>query len=132
MSKTCYNCGTENAQAETFCRQCGAALTGGHLQQSGIQAGTTEERVLWEKGDIQLTTHAVLIGMSSDSPDVVPLDTIYEVVQEENCIILRVKDGDDQQCFLEDPTELARLLQDHMDRPRHAHDRTDMGYIPPE
>ena len=131
MSKTCYNCGTQNADAETFCRQCGADLAG-HLQDGGIQAGAPEERVLWEKGDIQLTTQAVLIGMDSDSPDVVPLDTIYEVVLEERCVVLRVKDGDDKQCFLEDPTEFATLLQEQMDRPRYAHERKDMGYIPPD
>lgn len=132
MSKTCYNCGTEQAEADKFCRQCGASMMSGQLQHSGIQAGTTEERVLWEGGDVQLTTHAVLIGMESDSPNVIPLDTIYEVVQQERCLVLRVKDGEDATCFLDDPTHLGRLIQEQMDRPRHAHDRGESGYIPPD
>jgi hypothetical protein len=132
VSKTCYNCGTENAETEHFCHKCGASLSSGRLQNAGIQAGTAEERLLWERGDIQLTTEAVLIGMETATPDVVPLDTIYDVVLEERCVVLKVKDGDDKYCMLEDPGELAALLKDQMMRGRLSHGRTDMGYIPPE
>ena len=132
MSKTCYNCGTENGEVETFCRACGAALTHSQLQHAGIQAGTPEERVLWANGDIQLTTSAVLIGMDTDAPDVVPLETIYDVVVEERCVVLKVKDGDDQYCMLENPEELAAMVREQMFRPRLAHERTDKGYIPPD
>ena len=133
VSTTCYNCGTANSDADTFCRTCGAALGKlSDLQHSGIQAGAGEERTLWEKGDITLTTQAVLIGMDSDSPDVIPLETIYEVVQEERCVVLRVKDGDDKFCMLEDPSELAALVKDLMSRSRLAHERRDVGYIPPD
>ena len=124
MSKTCYNCGTENGDVETFCRTCGAALTQSQLQHAGIQAGTPEERVLWANGEIQLTTHAVLIGMDTDAPDVVPLETIYDVVVEERCVVLKVKEGDDQYCMLENPDELAALVKEQMFRPRLAHERT--------
>lgn len=133
VSKTCYNCGTENGDVERFCRTCGAALGSlSGLQQSGIQAGATEERILWENGEISLTTGAVLIGMDTDAPDVVPLETIYDVVLEDRCVILKVKDGDDRYCMLDDPTELATLIREHMFRPRLAHGRKDLGYIPPD
>lgn len=133
VSKTCYNCGTQNADAEEFCHSCGASLGArGSLQDSGLQAGTPQERVLYEKGDIQLTSEAVLIGMETDSPDVVPLDTIYDVVLEERCVVLKVKDGDDKYCMLENPSELASLVKDQMMRGRLAHGRTQTGYVPPD
>ncbi len=133
MSKTCYNCGTENGDIEKFCRKCGAALGSlAHLQHSGIQAGTAEERVLWDNGEITLTTDAVLIGMETDAPDVVPLETIFDVVLEEKCVVLKVKDGDDKYCMLDDPSELAALVREHMFRPRLAHERKESGYIPPD
>jgi|GEM_PF-1181830 len=133
VSTTCYNCGTANSAADRFCRTCGAALGKlSDLQHSGVQAGAGEERTLWEKGDITLTTRAVLIGMDSDSPDVVPLETIYDVVQEDSCVVLKVKDGDDKYCMLEDPGELAALVKDQMSRSRLAHERRDEGYIPPD
>lgn len=133
MSKTCYSCGTQNAESETFCHKCGASLRRlSDLQKSGIQAGSAEERVLWDNGTIQLTTDAVLIGMSTDSPDVVPLDTIYDVILEDRCVVLKVKDGDDKYCMLEDPKHLADLVTDQMNRARLAHERRDTGYVPPE
>lgn len=128
--KTCYNCGTENGDVERFCHRCGAKLGRlSDLQQSAIQAGVGQERVLWQQGDVQLTTEAVLIGMDSDAPDVVPLETIYEVVVEERCLVLRVKTGEDKNCFLETPEELAALINDQMFRVRLAHERKDLGYI---
>lgn len=133
MSTTCYNCGTTNSAADTFCRTCGAALGKlSDLQHSGLQAGSGEERTLWENADITLTTKAVLIGMDTDSPDVVPLDTIYDVVQEDRCVVLKVKDGDDKYCMLDDPTELTALVKEQMSRSRLAHGRTDTRYIPPD
>jgi len=133
VSNTCYNCGTLNAEVEKFCHKCGAALGKlSDMQQSGIQAGSGEERVLWEAGDIRLTTEAVLIGMETDAPDVVPLDTIHEVVVESRCLVLKVNDGDDKYCMMDDPTELADLVRDHMFRGRLAHERKDLGYIPPD
>ncbi len=133
MASTCYNCGTQNAEAEHYCHKCGAALGElSDLQRSAIQGGPGQERVLWDNGEIQLTTDAVLIGMTGDAPDVIPLETIYDVVLEERCVVLKVKDGDDKYCMLADPTELADLVREHMFRPRLAHERKDMGYIPPD
>ena len=133
MTHTCYSCGTNNAEEERFCHTCGASLqTPSDLQKAVIQPGLSEERVLWDNGDIQLTTDAVLIGMNSDTPDVVPLETIYDVTLEDRCVVLKVKDGDDKYCMLDDPADLAALVKDHMFRPRLAHDRTDMGFIPPD
>jgi len=124
VSKTCYNCGTENAEVSQFCRDCGADLRGvGSLNRAGVQGGRPQERVLWDNGHIQVTTEAVLIGMNTDEPDVVPLDTIYEVKVEEGCVHLLVKDGDDQQCVLDNPEELADLVRDQMCRPRLSQQR---------
>ncbi|GAB4244084.1 MAG: hypothetical protein Kow00129_03530 [Thermoleophilia bacterium] len=130
MSKTCYNCGTENEESAVFCRDCGANLHRiDELKHTGIQGGTPQERVLFDNGYIQLTTAAVLIGMNTDAPDVIPLDTLYDVTVDGRCITLKVKDGDDQQCFLDDPTELADLIRDQMFRPRLSHSRQER---PPE
>ncbi|HZK49528.1 MAG TPA: hypothetical protein VFD74_08010 [Thermoleophilia bacterium] len=131
MGNTCYDCGAENAEVDAFCRACGASLARtADLWKPGIQAGSSEERVLWEKGDIRLTTDAVLIGMSTDSPDVVPLETVHEVVVEDRCVVLRVKDGDDKYCLLDDPTELADLVRDHVFRSRLAQERKERGFTP--
>jgi hypothetical protein len=122
--KSCFNCGAENGDLERFCHKCGASLVRlNEFGHSSSQAGVGPERVLWEEGDVQLTTEAVLIGMNTDAPDVVPLETIHEVVVEENCLVLRVKYGDDKNCFLNNPAELAALIKDHMMRPRLAHGR---------
>ncbi len=130
MGKTCYNCGTENAESEIFCHECGANLR--QLKDAGLQGGTAEERVLWDNGEIQLTTEAVLIGMGTDMPDVVPLSTIDDVELEERCIVLKIKDGSDYYCMLADPHQLAAMIREQVFRPRLAHQRTDMGYIPPD
>lgn len=133
MGKTCYNCGTENAESERFCRECGANLEAiERMGDIGLQGGTPEERVLWDNGEIQLTTEAVLIGMGSDMPDVVPLSTVEDVVIEEKCVVLKVKDGPDYYCMLADPHELADLIKEQVFRPRLAHQRKDIGYIAPE
>jgi len=133
MGKTCYNCGTENAESERFCRECGANLEAiERMGDIGLQGGTAEERVLWDNGEIQLTTEAVLIGMGSDMPDVVPLSTVEDVELEEKCVVLKIKDGPDYYCMLADPHELAAMIKEQVFRPRLAHQRKDMGYIPPE
>jgi hypothetical protein len=133
MSKICYNCGTENAESERFCHNCSAALDRPEeLKEAGLQAGTGEERTLWDNGEMQLTTEAVLIGMNSDAPDVVPLNTIYEIEVDEGCVVLRVKDGDDRYCMLAEPDELAALIKEQAFRPRLSHSRKGHNYIPPE
>lgn len=133
MGKTCFNCGTENADTEQFCRECGANLESSErLKDTGLQAGIPEEMVLWDNGEIQLTTEAVLIGIGTDMPDVIPLSSIEDVALEEKCIVLKIKDGPDYYCMLADPRELAALIKEQVFRPRLAHKRTQMGYIPPD
>src|SRR5660397_222959 len=51
---------------------------------------------------------------------------------EEGCLVLRVKDGEDRQCVLDSPDDLADLIWDHVFRPRLAQNRGEKGYIPPE
>jgi len=46
--------------------------------------------------------------------------------------VLKVKDGDDKRCMLDDPSELVALVKDQMSRSRLAHERRDVGYIPPD
>jgi hypothetical protein len=126
--QTCYNCGTENQDIEKFCHRCGATLGRlSELQETAMSAGIGPERLLWEEGDIQLTTEAILIGMNTDAPDVVPLETIQSVRVEDTCLVISLKYGDDKQCFLKDPSKLAALIEDQVMRPRLAHQRKASG-----
>ena len=126
MITTCYNCGAENDVNAELCGKCGRPLGEyGDLLEKDLRAFSGEERVIWDNGEFQLTTEAVLIGMKSDSPDVVPLDAIYDVKVEDGCMVLKVKHGDDFYCVLDKPEELARLVREQMFRPRYAHRRKD-------
>jgi hypothetical protein len=133
VSKTCYNCGTQNAESDRFCGKCEAVLDRlEDMKEAGLQGSTGEERTLWDNGEVQLTTEAVLIGMNTDAPDVIPLNVIYEVSVDEGCVVLKVKDGDDRYCMLDDPQELAALINDQMFRPRLAHSRKEPDSNPPD
>jgi hypothetical protein len=120
----CHNCGNKNADIQSFCHRCGAALgRPSETQSTAMRAGIGPERLLWNEGDVQLTTEALLIGMESDSPDVIPLETIHQVSVDGDCLVVQVKYGDDKHCFLKNPTELARLVEEQVMRPRLADQR---------
>jgi hypothetical protein len=63
--------------------------------------------------------------MDTDAPDVLPLEAIHDVQVEEGCVVLKVKDGPDHYCVLDQPEKLATLIREQALRPRYAHRRMD-------
>jgi hypothetical protein len=119
MTIACRLCGAENEVDAKFCGRCGKPLGEyGDYRAKDMRALSGEEKVLWDNGEVQLTTEAVLIGMNSDSPDVLPLDAIYELETEENCLVFKVKDGDDHYCSLDNPRELEILVEEQIAKRR--------------
>ena len=115
----CQICGADNPVDAKFCGRCGKPIGEyGDYRYKDMRALSGEERVLWDNGELQLTTEAVLIGMHTDAPDVLPLDTIYEVRREKNCLVFSVKDGDDHYCPLEDSEELGTLVEEQIAKRR--------------
>jgi CRP-like cAMP-binding protein len=111
---------------EIISRRFGRAVGArGNLQEKDLRAFGGEERVVWDDGRLQLTTEAVLIGMGSDSPDVIPLEAVYDVDVENGCVVFRVHGGDIRSHPLEDPAQLAALVRDEMLRTRYAQRRKD-------
>ena len=126
MAKTCQVCGYDNDGEAALCAQCGKPLGEyGDLQPKDLRAFSGKERTIWENDELRLTTEAVLIGMHTDAPDVLPLEAIYDVRVQEGCVVLKVKDGDDHYCILNEPEKLATLIREQMLRPRYAHRRVD-------
>ncbi len=74
--------------------------------------------MLWDNGKVQLTTEAVLIGMDSDAPDVLPLDAIYDVRTEDDSLVFTDKEGKDRVCGLDDPRELEILIEEEIAKRR--------------
>ncbi|MBN1320436.1 MAG: cyclic nucleotide-binding domain-containing protein [Thermoleophilia bacterium] len=95
----------------------------GDLVEKDLRAFSGEERVIWDGGELQLTTEAVLIGMDSDSPDVIPLETIFDVEVRGDCVVFHVHGGDVRSPPVDDPERLAALTHDAMLRTRYAHRR---------
>ncbi len=57
------------AIGEVVSRRFGQAIGScGDVREKDLRAFSGEERVVWEKDELQLTTHAVLIGMRTDGP----------------------------------------------------------------
>ena len=126
MATTCETCGFVNEEEATLCAQCGKALGEyGDLHPKDMRAFSGEEHTIWENGELRLTNEAVLIGMDTDAPDVLPLEAIYDVRVEEGCVALKVKDGSDHYCVLDEPDKLATLIREQMQRSRYAHRRKD-------
>jgi CRP/FNR family transcriptional regulator, cyclic AMP receptor protein len=115
---------------EVIARRFGQAIGGrGDLREKDLRAFGGEERVIWDNGELQLTTEAVLIGMDSDSPDVIPLEAILDLEIEGDCVVFHVHGGDACSPPLDDPKHLAALVHDEMLRTRYAHRRR--GYYLP-
>jgi CRP-like cAMP-binding protein len=111
---------------EVITRRFGRAVgVRGELPDKDIRAFAGPERVVWDNGEMQLTTHAVLIGMETDSPDVIPLEALLAVDVENGCVVFRLSDGDVCSPPLDTPEQLAALTRDAMLRTRHAHRRKD-------
>lgn len=110
---------------EVISRRFGQAIGGhGDLREKDLRAFAGEERVIWDNGELQLTTEAVLIGMGTDSPDVIPLEAVLDVEVESGRVVFHVHGGDARSPRLDDPEQLAALVRSEMLRTRHAHRRT--------
>ncbi len=105
--------------SEIIARRYGRAI-GSHrdLWEKDMRAFRGMERVVWDNGEIQLTTEAVLFGVDTDSPDVVPLEAVHEVKVEDGCLVLVAMGGDVRSPVLDDPEELAALVRDEVRRSR--------------
>jgi CRP-like cAMP-binding protein len=111
---------------EVITRRFGRAVgVRGELPDKDVRAFAGPERIVWDNGELQLTTHAVLIGMQTDSPDVIPLEALLGVDVEDGRVIFRLSDGDVCSPPLDAPEQLAALARDEMLRTRHAHRRKD-------
>jgi CRP/FNR family transcriptional regulator, cyclic AMP receptor protein len=97
----------------------------GDVLGKDLRAFSGKEQVVWESGDLQLTTEAVLMGMATDDPDVIPLDALLDVDVEGDRVIFRAHGGDVASPSLDDPGRFAALVRDEMMRTRYAHRRRD-------
>jgi CRP-like cAMP-binding protein len=106
---------------EVISRRFGQAMGEyGDLREKDLRALSGEERVVWDNGELQLTTRAVLIGMAGDSPDVIPLEAVYSAEAQGDCVLFHVHGGDVCSPPLEDPAHLAALVEDEVRRTRYA------------
>jgi hypothetical protein len=97
----------------------------GDLRAKDERAFAGPERIVWENGELQLTTQAVLIGMETGSPDVIPIETLLDVEVEGDRVIFRLHDGDVNSPPLDDARHVAALTRDEMTRTRYAQRRKD-------
>ena len=95
------------------------------LRAKDVRAFDGPERVIWEDGEVQLTTEAVLIGMATDGPEVIPLEALQNVDVVDGQVVFRMATGDVWSPLLADPQELAALTRDAMARTRYAQRRKD-------
>jgi CRP/FNR family transcriptional regulator, cyclic AMP receptor protein len=110
---------------EVISRRFGQVIVRGDLREKDLRAFGGKERVVWDNGELQLTTAAVLIGMGSDSPDVIPLEAVLDVEVQGGCVVLHVHGDDVCSPPLDDPERLAALVRDEIQRTRYAHRRKD-------
>jgi CRP/FNR family cyclic AMP-dependent transcriptional regulator len=115
---------------EVIARRFGRAIgSDGDLRKKDLRAFEGAERVIWDNGEMQLTTEAVLIGMDTDGPEVIPLETIFDVEVRNGCLYLHAHGGDACSPAVEDPEHLAALTREAMLRTRYAHRRRSY-YLP--
>jgi CRP/FNR family transcriptional regulator, cyclic AMP receptor protein len=95
------------------------------LREKDLRAFGGEERVVWENGELQLTTKALLIGMESDSPEVLPLEAVYDVEVQGDCVVFHAHGGDVCSPPVDDPGRLAALAEGEIRRTRYARRRKD-------
>ena len=109
---------------EVISRRFGHAIgRHGDLLEKDLRAFGGEEQVIWDNGELQLTTEAVLIGMCGESPDVIPLEAVLDVEVRSDCVVFHAHGGDVSSPRLDDPGRLAALVRDEMLLSRHAHRR---------
>jgi len=95
------------------------------LHEKDLRAFGGGERVIWDNGELQLTTRAVLIGMEGGSPEVLPLEAVYDVEVQGDSVVFHAHGGDVSSPPVDDPERLAALAADEMRRTRYARRRKD-------
>ncbi|MCE5254088.1 MAG: cyclic nucleotide-binding domain-containing protein [Actinomycetia bacterium] len=95
------------------------------LHEKDLRAFGGGERVIWDSGELQLTTRAVLIGMEGGSPEVLPLEAVYDVEVQGDSVVFHAHGGDVSSPPVDDPERLAALAADEMRRTRYARRRKD-------
>jgi hypothetical protein len=75
-----------------------------------------EERVVWDNGEIRLTTKAVLLAADTNRPRVVPLQGISEARAEYGCLVLCTAEGDVWSSVLDSPEKLVELVKAEVQR----------------
>ncbi len=111
---------------QTISRRFGQAIGRyGDVLDKDLRAFGGKEQVVWENDDLQLTTEAVLIGMTGDSPDVIPLEAMLDVEVEADHVVFRAHGGDVMSPRIDDAEHVAALVRDEMLRTRYAHRRRD-------
>ena len=88
------------------------------VSASGALGG--QETVVWDNGDIRLTTKAVLRAADTDRPEVIPLEFINEVRVEYGCLVLCAPEGEVWSSVLDNPEGPAALIRDEVRRVRLA------------
>lgn len=112
------------AVGETISKRFGQAFgPGAELRAKDLRAFSGEERVIWDNGQLQLTSRAVLIDMGTDSPEVLPLEAVYDVEVQADCVIFHAHGGDVVSPPLDKPEQLAALVCDEVRRTRYARRR---------
>jgi len=91
--------------------------------EKDMRAFRGRERVVWDSGDIQLTTEALLFGADTDRPDVIPLEAIQEVTVEDEGLVVHAVGGDVRSPAFDAAEELAALVRDEVRRMRFSHRR---------
>jgi len=95
------------------------------LREKDLRAFGGEERVIWDNGELQLTTRAVLIGMDSDAPEVLPLEAVYDVEVQGDTVVFHAHGGDVISPPVAEPEQLAALTEDEIRRTRYARRRKE-------
>lgn len=116
-------CVVRNA-GEIVARRYGRAIGGWEdLREKDLRALGGAERVIWENGDIQVTTEAVLLEVAGGSPEVIPLETILSVETDGDRLLIHAVGGDVATGGLADAGKVAALLSDEVRRIRLPHRR---------
>jgi hypothetical protein len=111
---------------EVITRRFGRAVgIRGNLLAKDVRAFSGPERVVWDNGQVQLTNQAVLMGMGTDGPEVIPLETLLDVEVGDGCVVFRLREGEVHSPPLDEPEHFAALTRGEMTRTRMAHRRKD-------
>ncbi len=116
-------CVVRNA-GEIVARRYGRAIGGREeLREKDLRALRGAERVIWEDGNVQLTTEACILEPTGRSPEVIPLEAVLSVEVVGDCLVVHAVGGDARSGSLSDPARMAALINDEVRRVRFPHRR---------